>query len=375
MIEIGNRVRFLSDVGGGIVKGFQGKNLVLVEDEDGFQMPVPINEVVVVETNDYNIARVDTIGRKERAKEEQSKGGKAPLLPKEKPAPVPAVTDDPADLPVSFKPKPLERKGGEQLSIYLDFLPVCLTELSKTCFETYLVNDSNYFVTYTYLSRENAVWHLRAQGVAEPNTKVFLEEIDHSQLNGIEHVTVQLIAWKQDKPFALKPALTVQPRMDITKFYKLHTFKESAFFDEPVLEHALVVDDKPIRPLVVSKEELENAMREKNATANAGKKKERPQAVGIHEVLEVDLHANELLDTTAGMSAGDIKEYQMKVFRETLDSHLGEKGRRIVFIHGKGEGALRAALLNELKRRYKFCDWQDASFQQYGFGATMVTIR
>lgn len=374
-MEIGNRVRFLSDVGGGIVKGFQGKGIVLVEDEDGFQIPVPVSEVVVVETNDYNIAKVDTLGRKEREQAVKTQNGKVPLLPKEKPAPQAPAPEDPADRPVTFKAKPVERKDGEHLNLNLDFLPVNLTELSKTSFETYLVNDCNFFVAYTYLSRENAVWHLRAQGVAEPNTKVFLEEIDRSQLNDIEHVAVQAIAWKQDKPFAMKPAVTVQPRMDITKFYKLHTFRESLFFDEPVLEHALVVDDRPVRPLQVSPAEVAQAMQEKNETpAPRPHAPEKKKGNPLHDILEVDLHASELLDTTAGMSAGDIKDYQMKVFRETLDAHLKEKGRRIVFIHGKGEGALRAAILAEVKHRYKMCTSQDASFQQYGFGATMVII-
>ena len=98
-------------------------------------------------------------------------------------------------------------------------------------------------------------------------------------------------------------------------------------------------------------------------------KKPDPKAV-----VEVDLHAHELLDTTAGLTPGEIKEYQLGVFRKTMDEHLKEKGRRIVFIHGKGEGVLRNALITELKHKYKSCTWQDASFQQYGFGATMVII-
>ena len=44
------------------------------------------------------------------------------------------------------------------------------------------------------------------------------------------------------------------------------------------------------------------------------------------------------------------------------------------FIHGKGEGVLRRALINDLTYRYKKCTYQDASFQEYGYGATMVTI-
>ena len=39
----GDKVRFLSEVGGGMVAGFQGKNIVLVEDEDGFEIPMTIN--------------------------------------------------------------------------------------------------------------------------------------------------------------------------------------------------------------------------------------------------------------------------------------------------------------------------------------------
>ena len=45
-----------------------------------------------------------------------------------------------------------------------------------------------------------------------------------------------------------------------------------------------------------------------------------------------------------------------------------------MFIHGKGEGVRRQALLKELTPRYKGHDVQDASFREYGFGATQVTI-
>ena len=63
-MKIGDKVRFLSDVGGGIVRKFEKGNVVLVEDEDGFEIPALISECVVIDTDDYNIAKVDTIGRK-----------------------------------------------------------------------------------------------------------------------------------------------------------------------------------------------------------------------------------------------------------------------------------------------------------------------
>jgi hypothetical protein len=46
-MKIGDKVRFLSETGGGKVAGFQGNGIVLVEDEDGFQIPTPVNDVVV----------------------------------------------------------------------------------------------------------------------------------------------------------------------------------------------------------------------------------------------------------------------------------------------------------------------------------------
>ena len=57
-MKIGDKVRFLSEVGGGKVAGFQGKNIVLVEDEDGFQVPMRLTEVVVVGDENYDTRHV-----------------------------------------------------------------------------------------------------------------------------------------------------------------------------------------------------------------------------------------------------------------------------------------------------------------------------
>ena len=47
-MKIGDKVRFLDAMGGGKVTGFKGNNLVLVEDEDGFEIPTLISQCVVV---------------------------------------------------------------------------------------------------------------------------------------------------------------------------------------------------------------------------------------------------------------------------------------------------------------------------------------
>jgi hypothetical protein len=225
-MKIGDKVRFLSEIGGGRVAGFQGKNVVLVEDEDGFQVPMAINEVVVIGDENYDTSRVVEI------KQQQAKAKET------------VCEEEPADKPVTFKAKPMERQGGDRLSAYLAFVPIEVKELSQTRFEAYLVNDSNYYIRFDYLSAEGNAWQLRATDEVEPNTKLFIEEFGREDLNAIEHVAVQLMAYKRDKHFLLKPTANVQLRIDTVKFYKLHAFEPNDFFEEPALIYTIIENDR-----------------------------------------------------------------------------------------------------------------------------------
>jgi hypothetical protein len=54
-IRVGSTVRFLNATGSGIVRAFRDKDTCIVEDETGFEVPILIRDVVVVEpTNEYN---------------------------------------------------------------------------------------------------------------------------------------------------------------------------------------------------------------------------------------------------------------------------------------------------------------------------------
>jgi hypothetical protein len=244
-MKIGDQVRFLSEVGGGRVSGFQGKNIVLVEDEDGFEIPMLMQDVVVVGNEEYDIGKVKTIERK---------GQSAVSRVQDEPDP------QPEEKPMTFKPKPLERREGERLNLYLSFLPDEVKEISSTGFESYLVNDSNYFMQVSLMSAEGASWRLRFCGIIEPNSKLFVEAFDRSQVNDLERLCVQAIAWKQDKPFALKPAITTELRLNLTKFYKLHIFRPNEFFNEPNWTEDVIRDDKPVWGVFVDAEQVKEAL-------------------------------------------------------------------------------------------------------------------
>lgn len=203
--------------------------------------------------------------------------------------------------------------------------------------------------------------------------KLHLEEFEKSALNGMEHVAVQLIAYKDDRTFLLKPAVCQEIRIDTVKFYKLHTFQPSEFFEEPALIYDVVRDDETVKQVFVSADDIKEALLKKAQPEVPGKL-QRKQAKMKNDLVEVDLHIHELLDDTTGMGNAEMLSYQLDVFHKTLEEYKNKKGQKIVFIHGKGDGVLRSAILDELKRKYKNYSSQDASFREYGFGATMVTI-
>lgn len=350
-MKIGDKVRFLNTTGGGVIKGFQGKDIVLVEDEDGFDIPVLIREAIVIEpANDIQVRQsskpVENINTNQSSSVEPNQ---------------------------QEEYVPEETKEGEQLSVLLAYLPIDIKSLSTTAFECYLINDSNYYLSYNYLSRTDDGWISRETGIVEPNTKLFLEEFEKSDLNDIEKVCLQFLAYKKGKPFSLKNTYSVEVHVDTVKFYKLHSFRENDYFEDEAIIYPVVRRDLAERELIISAEEIESAIREKSDN-----KRPRIQPISKKEkkpILEIDLHANELLDNTNGLSSGDILEYQLKKFHEVIEENRKNKGQKIVFIHGKSDGVLKNAVLKELKTKYKSFYFQDASFREYGYGATMVTIK
>ncbi len=356
-IKIGDKVRFLNTTGGGIVRGFNGKDQVLVEDEDGFEIPAWIRECVVV-------GEGPQVHSSNKPKTNAAEMEKQILSTRQQPDEKEEVIE--------------ETPEGERLNVYLAYLPTDPKAIQQCGYEAYFVNDSNYYLYFNYMNRENNSWTSRYHGQIEPNTKIFLEEFEKKDLNQLERICVQLIAFKKDKPFTLKNAISVELRLDTVKFYKLHCFMENDFFDEEAIICPIVRGDLPEREMLISASDIQTAMQHKERkeqhkapqTQSIVKKKEANSSI-----LEVDLHIDELLDDTTGMSNTDMLNYQLDKFREVMDRYAHNTGQKIIFIHGKGEGVLRKAIEKELNTRYKQHYYQDASFREYGFGATMVTIK
>ncbi|MBD5355561.1 MAG: DUF2027 domain-containing protein [Bacteroides sp.] len=379
-MKVGDTVRFLNSVGGGKITRIEGQ--LAYVDDNGFETPMLVRELVVVLPAGHEAAVKGAVKMFDQKAFDDGKKVIKEVKPIE---PEPQKVTVP-ELPVE------ETSHGDKMNIVLAFEPTDVKHLDKSKFAAVLVNDSNYFLDFTFLRRsaEERGWTVVYTGTVAPNELIDLASLTHEMLPQYEKIAFQCIAYKKDKPFTLQLPVSISRKLEVTKFHKFHCFRAGLYFDNAVLEVPLVSDGVAAKPMEVNASEIKESMvspkNENNIAGELSKKfkvdgakKKKPQdpAANPHKVLpliEVDLHIGELTDTLSGMEPKDMLELQLSTVRRYMKDHSRRIGQKLVFIHGKGEGVLRKAVLELLRKEFPKAELQDASFREYGFGATLVTI-
>lgn len=236
MVKPGDTVRYLNAVGGGKVIRVEGA--LAYVDDDGFETPVRSSELVVVVPAGHTPAgyggrmfdqKAFDVGRTNVREKEAIKAAPAPVAT---PAP-----PQPEEFPVE------ETEYGDDMTLVIAFEPKDVKNLAKTTFDALLVNDSNYFIDWQVLIRDGEKgWKVEAKGEAAPNELVELGSYTIESVHIFERFIFQCIARKNDKPFEVKMPVGVSRKVDLTKFYKLHCFRPTTYFDTPVLEVPLFAE-------------------------------------------------------------------------------------------------------------------------------------
>lgn len=65
--------------------------------------------------------------------------------------------------------------------------------------------------------------------------------------------------------------------------------------------------------------------KDEKVVANTSKKKSKKD----DGTLVIDLHADEVLETTAGMNSADILHYQMDIFKKTMEEYKKRRDRKL----------------------------------------------
>lgn len=233
MAKIGDRVRFLNTTGGGVITKIDGR--IAYVEEDGFETPVLLSEIVVVlPAGHESAAKGAALMFDQKAFDEGKKEvrEKAPA-----PAQVSAAVPQ-EELPVE------ETDYGETLHEVLVFEPENIKALSTSAINVALVNDSNYFLYFSLLVRDDAAkaWKTLYNGEVAPNEMIDLARLTQATVSEMERIVFQAIAYKKGKSFQVKFPLNVSKKIDLTKFFKVHCFRPGVYTDAPAIEYTLYTE-------------------------------------------------------------------------------------------------------------------------------------
>ena len=414
-IKVGDTIRYLNASGGGVVKRIE-RGVAWVEGSDGFELPTPIHECVVVDSRDTFVpAYKPPVVKRQEPTAQQPKSG-APVATPATPEPVESAEQDLSFVAPLSKGPWFDRSGGEQLQVHVAYLPVSYEHFGQSPYETYLINESNYHLLFTYSTTTTAGgYKLRSAGVLEPDMRVLVEEFDASEINDHAISHFQFIAYKPERTYRSMPPVERQVRMDVVKLVKRHAFRENPFFDEdalviPVLEAYDGTQQAPAEEpapasmpapnrrgalpqraiertaqATVAQKGAQKASQKptKKASAKPQSESKRPDtpvapqaapAATEQTIEKVGLEAERILPNTTGMTPHEVLLYQLKNFRRELDKRLDRRGSKVVFIHGAGQGVLHQLIINRIEQDYPMVQYRDVTFDGFPMGAIEVTI-
>ncbi|MGM0550206.1 MAG: DUF2027 domain-containing protein [Bacteroidota bacterium] len=347
-IKIGDKVKFLNDVGTGVVTRMIDAKTAGVLNEDGFEIPSLLTELIKVD--------------EEAQRQEQVFAG----TDEEDTADAPAYPD------VSSAELGEYIKDDTQNDVYLAILPKDTKKPDASDLDFYLINDSNYSVLFQATVPDGNYMKLVGAGELEDNTKVHLASFTKETINEMGEVVFQMLFYRRSRHIAYRP-LDRSWKVKPARFFQSSTFKNNDFFHQKAYVYKLTGENQEDKLERLTDKQIEKEKKQKLRGEKGPQK--QPHVNPDTHVEEVDLHIQELVEHDENLSAGEILDIQMSRFTTALEGAIRAKTKKIVFIHGVGNGRLKHKLRKTLETDYPRLRYQDASFKEYGYGATMVLIK
>lgn len=348
-IKIGDRVRFLNAVGGGTVTKIMKDTVTVLSDDDDFEYPTLISEIIKIE--------------------QETPAESTPPKPQiETVAEVEEEDDETIEDIVA---------GNDELKLFLGFVPQDDRDPTNCDLDVYVINDSNFHIYYTYLLPSSAgEYEYKKSGKIGPNTKWHIDTIERNELSKLNEVLLEALPYRRGSYKPMKP-LQKFVKLQSVWFFKIGKYKTNDFFHEDAIIYEVTEDDFKKQVDRISPEDVQRVIRKQQQQNKVADKSEASKAKRSRfpEEKIIDLHIHELIDDEAGLSNGEILQIQIDKFEQELVELSKTPTKRVVFIHGVGNGRLKHDLRKKLERKYSKFRFQDASFAEYGWGATLVFLK
>lgn len=327
-LRIGDKVSFLNERGSGKVTRFMPNNMAMVETEDGFEMPYPVKELVP-----ENYAAVKTI------------------------------TVQPVAMPTNAGEQAVHLADG----IYLCFLPSSLKDLSASRFSVAVYNNTKFDILFNLFGKNVNGHSIIGTDRLLAGRSVIIDTIPMGDLDKYSGGVFQCLFYSS-RIDEIKDPESIAFKVKTVKLVDKENYNLLAHFNAPAVAVA-------VYPRSANSPKTDTDYSLQDLAANFGKeqparaKKPQPQ---VYE-MEVDLHIEELLDDMRGLTNGEMLEIQLTHARKKLEEAVIRRCRKVVFIHGVGNGRLKTEI-RKMLTGYTGLEFFDASLAKYGNGATEVRL-
>lgn len=345
--KIGDKVKFLNDIGEGKITKIVSESLVNVEIEDGFEVPTKVSELVLSKSAQEITSGLNDMIELDREEFEEKIEEKVESI----------FNSDPEEYII----------GNDRPHTLMAIIPQYTANNYNGTSEFYLINDSNLKILYSVNKIEdNKYIHLDA-GLLDANTKISFFTYKQIDLSKELVLNIQMIYY-MIRSYEIISPVNKNIIIDTLQIITPDELATNEYFSEKAHIIDLQIDlEKEIEKMENSHFNNASSEKEKKAVKVEYKTPEK-------EIEEVDLHIEEIVDDHSSLNNSEILEIQMNRFKIALEGAVRNNARRIVFIHGVGNGTLRYEIRKYIDNKYPKLRYQDASYKEYGYGATMVMI-
>jgi hypothetical protein len=361
--KAGDKVKFLNEVGGGTVTRIK-QQTAYVKTSDGFEIPALFSEIIKVEETGFGGMKPEPVvpvfqpkqqpvfGKREEAEETEDEFYNDTEDNE-------VITSENCTLNILLGLVPVKRKNGEACS----------------GFQIYLISDCDYHMLYTFSVVKDNFVRGRKAGHVENDTKVQVDTFMLQELKEIQSFKINCIFYKKGIYLPHEPVI-YEYKTDALFLADPDNWTENDYFDE----NAMIINVTEMSLLyeierMVTETEDKYIIQKKRKGLVPKKLAVKPASSASPDMEEVDLHIEHLIEDYSAMTPGEIMDMQLSRFTIALEGAIRGKTKKIVFIHGLGNGKLKYEICKTLDRKYPKLRYQDASFKEYGYGATMVLLK
>lgn len=353
--QIGDKVKFLNEEGGGFISKIESPSLVYVSISDGFDIPISTSELIKVEQSANASA----------AFFDEDFGEKETLSPAE----IEQLSEE-------TKWSSLSKKGSTEYAegILLAFVPQDQLRPLFGLIDIVVLNHSNYELLFGFFLKKEEGFSGQDYDAIAPHSAYLIDSIDRDELASWLEGNIQGLFFKSAMLKLISP-VNESFKIKGSKLYQENSFKHSDLLNKKA--YIQPVSDLKYQSLISKNEETEVMRKSKlgkdiEQALNIKKSLIEHHKTGLLEA-EIDLHISALEPDYQHLKNHEILQIQLDYFEKTLEDAMIHQYQKLIYIHGIGNGTLKNEL-RRILRSYPDIQAKEAPFQSYGYGAIEVHI-